>query len=228
MLYKKVLLVVLLMIGSQVQAATVIFNEQDFSTWSSSRVAGANNGQTGVDVPSGGNPDGYWQVTTNTGLYTDTISSPAASFTYDFSAGAINEINFSVDYFIDVAFGQGHRFGLFAVQDGNFFSTVGDITSSAENGAVVGQWVDFSEIVTAEDFLLLEGSGILDFSAGASDISFGLRTANTGGRGIIIGYDNFNVELATVSTVPLPAAAWLFGSAILGLGIFRRKSKLAS
>lgn len=31
-----------------------------------------------------------------------------------------------------------------------------------------------------------------------------------------------------VSAVPLPAAAWLFGSALLGLGIFRRRKQVAA
>jgi hypothetical protein len=32
----------------------------------------------------------------------------------------------------------------------------------------------------------------------------------------------------TISAVPLPAAAWLFGSALLGLGAMRRKQKAAA
>ena len=37
------------------------------------------------------------------------------------------------------------------------------------------------------------------------------------------GYDSSHTAL--VSAVPLPAAAWLFGSALLGLGALRRKQK---
>jgi hypothetical protein len=32
-----------------------------------------------------------------------------------------------------------------------------------------------------------------------------------------------SVSAISVSTVPVPAAAWLFGSALLGLGVFKRK-----
>lgn len=218
--------VILLLAVTQLQAATVTFNEQNFSTWNAVEVNGIVGGQTGTLISSGGNAGSYWQVRTNTNTTTNTISSPASSFTYDFSAGAINQINFTVDYLLENSFGQGHRFGLFAVQGGNFFSTIGAITDS--NAADFGNWLSFGETVSVSDFSLVEGAGVLDFSAGANDVQFGLRTANTGGLGITIGYDNFNVELSTVSAVPLPAAAWLFGSAILGLGLFRKKSKLVS
>ncbi len=40
------------------------------------------------------------------------------------------------------------------------------------------------------------------------------------------GYDSSHT--AVVSAVPLPAAAWLFGSALLGLGALRRKQKAGS
>jgi hypothetical protein len=33
----------------------------------------------------------------------------------------------------------------------------------------------------------------------------------------------FTYVVATVSNVPLPAAAWLFGSALIGLGVIKRK-----
>lgn len=33
---------------------------------------------------------------------------------------------------------------------------------------------------------------------------------------------------SVVSAVPLPAAAWLFGSALLGLGVFRRRKQVAA
>ena len=35
--------------------------------------------------------------------------------------------------------------------------------------------------------------------------------------------DNGGSFTATISTVPIPAAAWLFGSALLGLGVIKRK-----
>jgi len=40
---------------------------------------------------------------------------------------------------------------------------------------------------------------------------------------LTLGYDSSHTAL--VSAVPLPAAAWLFGSALLGLGALRRKQK---
>jgi hypothetical protein len=37
------------------------------------------------------------------------------------------------------------------------------------------------------------------------------------------GYE-FTTQKATISSVPVPAAAWLFGSALIGLGAIKRKS----
>ncbi|MCB1700620.1 MAG: VPLPA-CTERM sorting domain-containing protein [Halioglobus sp.] len=59
----------------------------------------------------------------------------------------------------------------------------------------------------------------MDLSAylGVSRIAIGGITDERG-----VGYDNFSFD---VQAVPLPAAAWLFGSALLGLaGLARRKS----
>jgi len=43
-----------------------------------------------------------------------------------------------------------------------------------------------------------------------------------------VSHDQFYVSGMQVSAVPLPAAAWLFGSALLGFGALRRKQKAGS
>ncbi|MCP5131559.1 MAG: VPLPA-CTERM sorting domain-containing protein [Pseudomonadales bacterium] len=53
--------------------------------------------------------------------------------------------------------------------------------------------------------------------------------ANQGAQGITLNYDTANsgnVTLVTFtpSPVPIPAAAWLFGSALLGLAAVKRKT----
>ena len=53
-------------------------------------------------------------------------------------------------------------------------------------------------------------------------LSFGFGAVSTQNRGSGIFYDN--LEFAQVTTVPVPAAVWLFGSGLLGLvGVARRR-----
>lgn len=40
--------------------------------------------------------------------------------------------------------------------------------------------------------------------------------------------DQFKMTSLTVAEVPIPAAAWLFGSGLIGLATIARKRKLAS
>lgn len=39
----------------------------------------------------------------------------------------------------------------------------------------------------------------------------------------VVGYDSISVVVDGAAVVPIPAAGWLFGSALLGLGVFKRK-----
>ena len=56
----------------------------------------------------------------------------------------------------------------------------------------------------------------INFAGTAKSIDFG-GTANT------VGYDDVTFGSSTPGAVPLPAAAWLFGSALLGLGLVKRR-----
>jgi hypothetical protein len=65
----------------------------------------------------------------------------------------------------------------------------------------------------------------IDFAAGLTDLGWVINFTGLAicGGGICNGVSEDNIA-GTVSAVPLPAAAWLFGSAILGLaGVARRK-----
>jgi len=53
------------------------------------------------------------------------------------------------------------------------------------------------------------------------NLTFGFGATATRDNGSGVFYDN--LEFAQVSQVPVPAAAWLFGSALLGLGVIKRK-----
>ena len=80
------------------------------------------------------------------------------------------------------------------------------------------------------------GGGLLVDSFSFTDAIFSASNPSawhltTGG---LFGTGNFELKIATngansstseISAVPLPAAAWLFGSAVLGFGALRRKQK---
>jgi hypothetical protein len=81
---------------------------------------------------------------------------------------------------------------------------------------------------TTESFGSLFGTGSFTFDADPGDyyLSFFGRAPELGQYGIEIA--QFAIEISqpgNVSTVPVPAAAWLFGSGLLGLtGLVRRRS----
>jgi len=53
------------------------------------------------------------------------------------------------------------------------------------------------------------------------NLTFGFGATATGNNGSGVFYDN--LSFAEVAPVPVPAAAWLFGSALLGLGAVKRR-----
>ena len=66
------------------------------------------------------------------------------------------------------------------------------------------------------------------------DVAFNSNTVDATGNGVITSVLSngnstsnitFSVSAAPVSSVPVPAAAWLFGSALLGLGGVRRSTR---
>ncbi|MGY6274527.1 VPLPA-CTERM sorting domain-containing protein [Methylomonas sp. MgM2] len=103
----------------------------------------------------------------------------------------------------------------------------------SENFTIAGSsYVDLSYGLTASSLFV---NDILSSSASGNNQAASLYLMGTsatlgmiiftGGQGQALPTLNFDV----VSAVPLPAAAWLFGSALAGLGLFgRRKPSLAS
>lgn len=74
------------------------------------------------------------------------------------------------------------------------------------------EWVDFSITLDLSD-ALLEGQLL----------QFGFNTTATNYENSGVYYDN--LEFGTTSAVPVPAAAWLFGSALVGLAGIGRKRR---
>jgi hypothetical protein len=70
-------------------------------------------------------------------------------------------------------------------------------------GGSANSWINYTFLVTA-----LNSTNTLSFAAYGNDDSLG-----------------GNIDNVSLSAVPLPAAAWLFGSALLGFGVLRRKQQ---
>ena len=177
------------------------------------------NGQSATQVSDGGNTGGandpFWEVTTNTNATVESATTNAA-WTVDPSNGAIISIDFSVDIRNINSFGEGHAFGIAAIQDGKYYSVDLGITGSSNF-----DWFNEEHNGLVEsDFSLFSGaSDTLDFSASGTEITFGLYTANTGGNTIKVGYDNLEID---VEAVPEPATLAVLAAGAVAL---RRKRK---
>jgi hypothetical protein len=209
-------------------AAIVVDTEFNDTDWSSTKVidttAGSTATSTSTQQLSGGNPDAYRQTIHD---WTVTVDGVNIEFAHVFtptsydpgSLGAIDALVFDMDAKVDLAEqvnGIGFRF--LVEQDGTFYA------SDATTILVGTGWNDISATLSEADFVVLGGVGNPDFSTSGSPIRFGYVTRNGGsntGRTLqsVGGVDNWSV-----SVVPVPAAAWLFGSGLIGLiGIARRK-----
>lgn len=197
-------------------AATVVFSDGIFSLppWTSVTTSGANGGQISSQATAGGSPGSFLSVTTTTNSETFTAHTNAG-FVYDPALGAIDTIDVSLDYRNIISFGEGHGVGaVVAVQDGNVFVAGRFITGSTNF-----DWQNYSlNGLTANNFSLVAGAGVLDFAG--SPITFGFETRNSGGSGINVGYDNYSVSL---HVVPVPAALPMLTGALALLGWMRRR-----
>jgi hypothetical protein len=139
------------------------------------------------------------------------------SFDYDADTNTYSDINIFFEY--DDPFEDGYH---------NFYTTTGvwhngDSFESDSNGAYFYPWYDFPEHF---DFLALWFTAPLTNSGGNISLESGSGIFNQyiyyGGTvtPVLTGIASGSV---TANTVPIPAAVWLFGSALAGLGFLRRR-----
>lgn len=86
-----------------------------------------------------------------------------------------------------------------------------------DNGAV-GSWSQGSEVATWTFVDILGSATSTHFLNLAANTQYVLKM-------VASGTGPANGSTSSISAVPLPAAAWLFGSALLGFGALRRKQK---
>jgi hypothetical protein len=224
----------LLGISVTASAATVTFTDNAFldADWSATKIidttAGATASFVAAQVATGGNPDSYRQVqhTYDAGiiavahLKSDAIYDPSVT-------GAIQSIAYSYDLIhFNPPPAQAVAYGIALLQNGVWYRTSFDTIFPEV-------WTGFAAAnLTAANFALAAGTGPTnpDFSATGAAMTFGYASFNnnTGGNPDLVrlsGIDNWQV---TVTSVPLPPAAWLLGTAAASLvlrGRFRTAQK---
>ncbi len=220
-------------VASAASAATITFFDGDFAgaDWSATKIvdttAGATASFVAVQGSTGGNPGAYRQVTHAFDAGNIYVGHLASGATYDPSAsGAIVSLDYSYDLIhINPPAGQAVAYAIVIEQGGSWYS------STPFDAIFPETWTGFgAAALTAANFARRAGNGpsTPDFSDTGGVMSFGYLSANanTGGAPGLVrisGIDNWRVEL---TTVPLPAGAWLLATAFSAVLInVRRRSR---
>lgn len=223
----------LLGISGAASAGTLTFTETEFGagSFTSEKVPGFEAGNQATAQVALGNPDNAVQVTTQ-----DYGAIYFAHFLDGAVLTGVNDQVTSFDFTIDFQFvngrGDGMAFGMVIEQGGEYFlDRIFPVTKS--NNA---NWQSFSfNGFTAADFRDMDqfpsstqsGDPVdtADFTLG-SDMRLGFYTANSGGQGISVRYDNVSITANGVTVpapVPLPAGLPLMLAGLGGLWAFRRR-----
>lgn len=229
--HKLVVLTELICLPGIASAASAVFDnfDADLGSWTPNTTQATNNHN-----PAGGNPNGY--------LRTDNTSSTG-------SFGAIGAVNTAADYSevfadgiwnisVDLSFINGGftdswlRFRYqdstangwhISLEDTNFFDApwqsyaVSFDTTWDDATAMANGWVQ-------------ESNGTLTATPSFSELWNNTYTSEVrilGGERMVAGIDNYRASYRTPE-VPIPAAAWLFGSGLLGITGIARRRKLAA
>ncbi len=159
------------------------------------------------------------------------ISAPAFASTVDFSFSFTNTSNGRTGVVIGIVRGLTDN----ATEPATSFH----ITSNTEGFGVgeynVGQnnsWELSGGVITAFQFKSL---GLFNTSPGVTCCSVHLESTGEGplagltGSGRIVRSDLSDLGFTPLSAVPVPAAVWLFGTALVGLiGFGKRKSRITA
>lgn len=181
-----------------------MFFDGDFlePDWSLVNVVGPAGGQTGTHVMTGGNPDMFRSVLTTTNSIVQSAH-VRSGWNYDTTLGAVQAIEWSIDYRNINSFGQGHAYALMVEQGGVYYRGGG-----ATTGSTSFVWESHNGVLVEANFIRMDGGGgNPNFSSGV--LNFGFCTSNDGGNGINVGYDNLSINF-----VPEPSTV-----AVVGLGI---------
>ena len=189
---------------SSISAEAAIVTDGDFSAWT----LGAVGTTTTSREVSGGNPDARINITTVSGPQTWGTAIKTDYSTDLALSGSAFELR------LDVLSGpgaidDGQRIYLLVEQGPGIYASNLDITGYPRNWdtlSFTGSFIDSS-------FFLLSGAGpsTPDF-AGGINTKFGFAASNSISGTLTQYYDNYSLSM-----VPIPPAAWLFGSAMLSM-----------
>jgi len=161
-------------------------------------------GSTFSHSATGGNPDGYLVMDNTSAAWGGVAVStddPAGSLLADFGLTAGETASFLWDMKSSAATSQG-GIKVESWNEAGFLSTTGD-----QFFASTTDWASYSYDYTVD--------------AGATRLKIVLLGIDNSS---VFGYDNVCVNDCATAPIPVPAAAWLFGSGLLGLfGVARRK-----
>ncbi len=211
----------LLLLGFMVNAnAALVISDGDFSAWNGFAFGPSSY----TRIATGGAPGAYLSMTASGSQGALVLFAGGAA--YDPATdGAISSISFSADLtgtsdMLTTAGDPVPQFGFVLVQGGVWIYA----------HYVAFDAVDWTHVATgnlvSSDFGLPPGasgspgvSDVPDFSTAGDRIQFGVIVDSEAAPGMDFGMDNFTLN---VNTVPLPAAVYLFGSALGLLGWHRR------
>ena len=185
-------------------AAFELIPNGDFSSdWTHGKFEDGGAGSYAAVSPTGGNGGGY-------GLASAANGGWGAGFVWGDNAVALSDYGYSG--------GDTMNFEFDMKADG---SNAGETGIKVESWSSATDFIAGSEIqrdidVANTDWNTYSHSYTL--AANATHFKVVLVGTNTGGE---VGFDN--VKIDNVSAVPVPAAAWLFGSALAGLTAIRRR-----
>lgn len=180
--------------------------EDGLSGWGT--FADGDGGSSATHSATGGNGGGYGIASAANGGW-------GAGFVQTtIVGGAENPLNIA-DYGYAAGDTMSFTFDMYASN-----GTAGETGIKVESwagGAFIGGSDVQTDIDGTTDWANYSGSYTL--AAGADAFKVVLVGTNTGG---ITGFDNLMIDNLNASAVPVPAAAWLFGSALAGLVAVRR------
>jgi len=131
--------------------------------------------------------------------------------TSGYVTGAVGDSSVIYSYTAESYFSRTHG-GTFDLNSAYLTSAWDDIQTVTLEGELNGQ------VLYSQSFdIVRSGPVFVEFNfAGIDKVTI----SKTGNQVVL---DNFTVN-EPIASVPVPAAAWLFGSAILGLGVVKRRS----
>jgi hypothetical protein len=184
-------------------AAFELIPNGDFSVdWTHGKFEDGGAGSYAAVSPTGGNGGGYGLASAANGGWGAGFvwgDAPQSAADYGYSGG--DTMNFLFDMKAD-----GSNAGETGIK----------VESWADGAFIAGSDIQRDIDVANSDWNTYSHSYTL--APGANQFKVVLVGTNTGGE---VGFDNIKID--NVSAVPVPAAAWLFGSALAGLTAIRRR-----